>query len=71
MHAFAAGWQPPAGFTRPSWDWDAQLGGSMFKHPREELVSSFQPNIKNRSSVYPAKSGRSWNCWEKGRMRMA
>jgi Ser/Thr protein kinase RdoA (MazF antagonist) len=40
LHAFSASWQPPAGFTRPHWDWDAQLGGSMFEHPREELVAS-------------------------------
>lgn len=40
LHAFAAGWQPPAGFTRPHWNWEAQLGGSMFEHSREELVAS-------------------------------
>lgn len=40
LHEFAAGWQPPAGFARPHWDWDAQLGGSMFGHSREELVAS-------------------------------
>ena len=34
LHAFSAGWQPPAGFTRPHWDWDSQLGGSMFEHSR-------------------------------------
>lgn len=40
MHDFAAGWQPPVGFTRFHWDWDSQLGGSMFSHSREELVAS-------------------------------
>src|SRR4030042_235106 len=40
LHSFSAGWQPPAGFTRPHWDWDAQLGGSMFSYPIEELVAS-------------------------------
>jgi Ser/Thr protein kinase RdoA (MazF antagonist) len=40
LHAFSAGWQPPAGFARPVWDWDSQLGGSMFDQPREELVAS-------------------------------
>jgi Ser/Thr protein kinase RdoA (MazF antagonist) len=40
MHTFSAGWHPPRGFTRPNWDWEAQLGGSMFEHPLEELVES-------------------------------
>jgi Ser/Thr protein kinase RdoA (MazF antagonist) len=40
MHTFSAGWQPPANFTRPTWDWDAQLGGSLFEHSREALVAS-------------------------------
>ncbi len=40
LHTFSAGWKPPDGFKRFIWDWDAQLGGSMFEHPREELVAS-------------------------------
>jgi Ser/Thr protein kinase RdoA (MazF antagonist) len=38
MHAFSAKWQPPKGFFRPTWDWESNLGGSMFKHPMEEIV---------------------------------
>jgi Ser/Thr protein kinase RdoA (MazF antagonist) len=40
LHNFSAAWQTPAGFERPVWDWDAQLGGSMFEQPRAELVES-------------------------------
>ncbi len=40
MHNFSYGWKPPAGFTRPHWDWDSQLGGSMFRHPMEQVVAS-------------------------------
>jgi Ser/Thr protein kinase RdoA (MazF antagonist) len=40
LHSFSAVWQAPVGFTRPHWDWDSQLGGSMFKHSLEELVDS-------------------------------
>jgi len=40
MHSFSAGWHPPSEFNRPDWDWEAQLGGSMFEHPLEELVES-------------------------------
>ncbi len=46
LHAFAASWQPPAGFTRFHWDWDSQLGGSMFKHPRAELVASMPAQFR-------------------------
>jgi len=46
MHAFSAGWQPPAGFTRPAWNWDAQLGGSLFKCSRQELVASMPPQVQ-------------------------
>jgi Ser/Thr protein kinase RdoA (MazF antagonist) len=40
LHGFASSWQPPAGFTRPSWDWDALLGGSTFECPLDDLVDS-------------------------------
>ncbi len=40
LHNFSAAWQPPDGFTRPKWDWDAQLGGSLFERNRDELVKS-------------------------------
>ncbi len=40
LHDFSAVWQPPDGFTRPKWDWDAQLGGSLFECDRDELVRS-------------------------------
>ncbi len=40
MHNFSAGWQPPAEFKRPAWDWDSQLGGSLFRHPMEQIVDS-------------------------------
>ena len=46
LHNFSAGWQPPAGFTRPHWDWDSQLGGSMFRHPMEQIVASIPPKFK-------------------------
>jgi len=38
MHAFSAGWQPPDGFSRPQWDWDSMLGGSLFSRQVDELV---------------------------------
>jgi Ser/Thr protein kinase RdoA (MazF antagonist) len=48
LHNFSAAWQPPAGFERPSWDWNAQLGGSMFEQPCEELVETMP--VKFRES---------------------
>jgi Ser/Thr protein kinase RdoA (MazF antagonist) len=46
MHSFSEGWHPPSEFTRPDWDWEAQLGGCMFDHPLEELVESMP--VKSR-----------------------
>jgi Ser/Thr protein kinase RdoA (MazF antagonist) len=40
LHVFSAGWQPPAGFSRPTWAWNEQLGGSLFEYSRAELVES-------------------------------
>jgi Ser/Thr protein kinase RdoA (MazF antagonist) len=46
LHGFSAGWKPPQGFTRPHWNWDSQLGGSMFRHPMEQVVTSIPPKFK-------------------------
>jgi Ser/Thr protein kinase RdoA (MazF antagonist) len=40
LHNFSAGWQPPTGFSRPNWDWEALLGGSHFSNDVDELVAS-------------------------------
>jgi len=40
LHTFSANWQPPEAFSRPAWDWEAQLGGSMFDVTIEELVAT-------------------------------
>lgn len=40
LHAFAATWQPPAGFQRYIWDWQGLLGGRGFREPVDELVES-------------------------------
>ena len=46
MHNFAATWQPPPEFTRPTWDWEAQLGGSDFEHSLDELVASMPEHFR-------------------------
>ena len=40
MHNFAAGWQPPSGFKRLHWNWDSLMGGSLFKHPLDEVITT-------------------------------
>ena len=57
MHNFSSGWQPPTGFTRPHWDWDSQLGGSMFRHPMEQVVASIPAKYQEsfRSIYHEAK----------------
>jgi Ser/Thr protein kinase RdoA (MazF antagonist) len=46
LHNFSATWQPPAGFARPTWNWEAQLGGSEFEHSRDELVASMPEHFR-------------------------
>lgn len=46
LHNFSAGWQPPDGFDRPTWNWDSQLGGSLFDHPRPALIESMPEQFR-------------------------
>jgi len=46
LHAFAAGWQPPAGFERYTWDWDGLLGGRGFGNPVDELVDTMPAPLR-------------------------
>ena len=38
LHNFSSAWQPPEDFSRPKWDWDSQLGGSLFDVDRDGIV---------------------------------
>ncbi len=53
LHTFSAAWQPPEVFSRPTWDWDAQLGGSEFDISIGELIETmpdkFQEPFKGTS----------------------
>jgi Ser/Thr protein kinase RdoA (MazF antagonist) len=40
LHTFSTKWKPPAGFSRPQWNWDSMLGGIPLKHSVEELMAS-------------------------------
>jgi Ser/Thr protein kinase RdoA (MazF antagonist) len=51
MHLFSAGWQPPAGFDRAHWDWDSQLGGSMFRHPMSDVVATIPEKFQQPFQV--------------------
>ena len=46
LHNFSASWEPPEGFSRPTWDWAAQLGGSHFDASVEELVGSMPQQFR-------------------------
>ncbi len=51
MHEFASHWVPPAGFERPVWDWNAQLGGSDFDEPMDELIASMPDDIAGKFQI--------------------
>ena len=64
LHNFTSTWQQPGEFTRPAWDWDAQLGGSHFHVSREVLIESmphqFQEafvEISQQAKIAMAKLG--------------
>jgi len=64
LHAFSATWTPPSEFTRPSWDWDAQIGGSSFEYPLEELVASmpldYIPGSQTSNGIIRERIGYVW-----------
>jgi Ser/Thr protein kinase RdoA (MazF antagonist) len=66
MHNFSAGWQPPPGFSRPHWDWDTQLGGSLFEHPQEELVASMPPQFREPFETVSQEAKRVMDSLGKG-----
>jgi Ser/Thr protein kinase RdoA (MazF antagonist) len=66
LHEFAAGWQPPTGFSRFVWDWNSQLGGSMFKHSREELVASMPSKFQEPFEIVSQKTKRVMKSLGKG-----
>jgi Ser/Thr protein kinase RdoA (MazF antagonist) len=48
LHRFAAGWQPPDGFSRFHWDWGGLFGknGILCGHSTEELVASLPKRFR-------------------------
>ena len=66
MHTFSAGWQPPAGFTRPHWDWDSQVGGSMFKYPLEELFDAIPSKYQQPFQIISKEARQAMDSFGKG-----
>lgn len=66
MHNFSASWNPPAGFSRPHWDWDAQLGGRMFEHSIEELIDCMPLQIREPFKVVSQKARQAMEALGKG-----
>jgi Ser/Thr protein kinase RdoA (MazF antagonist) len=58
LHEFAAHWKPPKRFTRFTWDWGSILGGSMFEHPREELVATMPRKFQEPFEVVSREAKR-------------
>ncbi len=58
MHAFAASWQPPGGFRRFHWNWEAMMGGSMFRRPLEEVIATIPTKFQHPCAVICAEAKR-------------
>jgi Ser/Thr protein kinase RdoA (MazF antagonist) len=66
MHMFSASWHPPAGFSRPHWDWEAQLGGSSFDYPLDELVASMPHLFREPFQMVSQEARRAMELLGKG-----
>ena len=58
LHTFSANWQPPGGFSRPHWNWDSQLGGSLFRYSMEEVVETIPAKFKQSFLVISKEAKR-------------
>lgn len=67
LHTFSADWRPPTGFTRPEWDWDSQLGGSMFDYSREELIAFMPSKFQEPFQAVSQEAKRTMESLGKGR----
>lgn len=66
MHSFSAGWLPPAGFGRPNWDWDSQMGGSLFRHPMEQIVASIPTKYREPFQYISGEAKQQMKSFGKG-----
>ncbi len=58
MYEFSAGWKPTSGFTRPHWDWESQLGGSMLRRPLKEVVDSIPAKYQQPFQIISEEAKR-------------
>jgi Ser/Thr protein kinase RdoA (MazF antagonist) len=56
LHNFSSTWQPPEGFSRPKWDWDAQLGGGLFDVGREELIENMPTQFQEPFKIVSSRA---------------
>jgi Ser/Thr protein kinase RdoA (MazF antagonist) len=56
LHEFSSTWQPPDNFSRPTWDWDAQLGGRLFDVGLDELIDSMPRQFQEPFKVVSQKT---------------
>jgi len=56
LHNFSSTWQPPEDFSRPKWDWAAQLGGSLFEVDRDELIETMPIQFQEPFRIISTKA---------------
>jgi Ser/Thr protein kinase RdoA (MazF antagonist) len=66
LHTFSTRWEPPAGFSRPHWNWDSLLGGSLFNHSVEELVASMPLRAREPFQVISREAKSVMDAFGKG-----
>ena len=56
LHNFSSTWQSPEGFSRPKWDWAAQLGGALFDVDRDELIETMPIEFRESFRVISSQA---------------
>ena len=56
LHEFSSTWQPPENFSRPTWDWEAQLGGRLFDVGLDELIDSMPTQFQEPFRIVSQKT---------------
>jgi Ser/Thr protein kinase RdoA (MazF antagonist) len=66
LHNFSEKWQPPAGFTRPHWDWEGQLGGREFRFPMDEVLAAIPEKYLEAFQIVSKETRKTMESFGKG-----
>jgi len=67
LHAHSTGWQPPAGFTRPRYDWNGLFGDNdLIKAPASEVWPHIPPHYREPFETVTGQVRQVMEAWGQG-----